>query len=915
MENNLAKTYDHNNIETKIYEWWEKNDYFRPEKQRELGLVNDASERYCITLPLPNVTGILHLGHAITIATEDLMARFERMKQKETVYIPGTDHAGIATQAVVERELLKEGIRRQDLGREKFVQKVWEWKEIYHSRITEQAKRLGISCDWQREFFTLDPQLTRAVREAFYRLYQKELIYRGEYMVNWCPRCESAISDLEAEPKDLEGQFWYIKYPVLTDQWTGPQGEWGSGNWAKGADRFIIVATTRPETLLGDSAIATHNAHPEYGDLVGQKTILPAVGRELTIIADQHVDPEFGTGAVKITPAHDPDDFEVGHRHHLEFINIFDETAHVLSGFNDKYTGMDRFECRDAIVADLEKEGLLLKTEPITHAVGHCQRCHTIIEPRISLQWFVKTKTLADAALAKVKQGETTILPEREENRFYHWMTNIRDWCISRQLWWGHQIPIWYCRACEKQICPKPDVNSVETCPHCGSSDVYQDPDVLDTWFSSALWTFATLGWPDTKHSDFQRFFRTDMRETGYDILFFWVAREMMMGVELTGEAPYKHVYLHGIIRDEHGQKVSKSMENIADYDPLNMIRDYGADSLRYVLLANSVAGMDMNLNPHALDPAHRFCNKIWQASRYVLLNIAGGEPIPAFKDLSKSDLKFPDKWILSRLNRTVQNVTNWLNTFDYLQAAREVKNFFWNDFCDWYIEISKIRIYSEENRDLVPKTILLHVLQTCYRLIHPFMPFISEELWQALPSNFKPTDAIIIAPWPQVDESYLDMKIEENYRVIFDVIREVRRIKHDFSIPLSNAVQLMVDLNESPDYFKNTKATLLALGGVDGTQLLIGHDIEPPAQAARFVIHGITGYIPLQGVIDLAQEILKLQKELEKITKEIQKREKKLNSPFAARAPPELVNEEKEKLKKAEHKKTELEEQIRLLS
>ncbi len=610
MNETLANKYNPKAIEQPIYEWWEKEGYFKPEKQIELELVKsdgDPQSRYCLTLPPPNVTGALHLGHAIMASIEDVMSRFERMRGKETLFLPGTDHAGIATQNVVERELAKEGISRTDLSREEFIENVWVWKHKFHSKISTQSKRLGMSCDWSRECFTLDENYSKAVIEAFVRMFKKGLIYRGNYLVNWCPRCETAISDLEADSQEQQGSLWYIRYPVITKEWVGPSDEWGSGNWAKGATEFIEVATTRPETLLGDSAVATTKIHKQFGHLIGQMAVLPVLGRKIPIIEDSSVDPEFGTGAVKVTPAHDPNDYEIGLKHKLDFITIMDEKARVLNEYSGPYKNMDRFECRTAIVADLEREGLLSKIEPYMHNVAHCQRCNTIIEPRISLQWFVKTKSLAEAVMTRVRNNETVIIPEREKRNFFQWMENIRDWCISRQLWWGHRIPIWYCSNGHmiSQITPPTD------CTECGNTDLKQDEDVLDTWFSSGLWPFATLGWPNEDSPDFQRFYPTNMRETGYDILFFWVAREMMLGEALTGETPFKTVYLHGIIRNESGQKISKSLGNIEEYDPLNIIAQYGSDSLRYTLITNAVPGLDMNLDPRRLKAGHRFCNKI----------------------------------------------------------------------------------------------------------------------------------------------------------------------------------------------------------------------------------------------------------------------------------------------------------------
>jgi len=913
--NELDKTYDHRKIEKDLYEWWEKEGFFAPEKSKELGITNENSDRYCITIPLPNVTGQLHLGHAITISLEDLMTRYERMRQKETLYIPGTDHAGIATQNVVERELLKQGIKRKELGREKFVEKVWEWKHYYHARITEQSKSLGISADWSREHFTLDPDLSKAVREAFYRLYHKGLIYRGEYLVNWCPRCESAISDLETESEEKQSSLWYIKYPILTDSWRGPKHPWASGRWAEGAKEFIVVATTRPETLLGDSAVATIKSHPQYSKFIEEKAVLPAVGRVIPIITDELVDPEFGTGALKITPAHDPTDFEIAKRHDLEFINIFNVNAEILPGFVESYTGLDRYKCREQIIEDLEKEGLLVKTEPYLHSIAHCQRCHTIVEPRLSIQWFVNTKTLANAAMEKVRGGKTKIIPYREEQRFFQWMENIHDWCISRQLWWGHRIPVWYCKDCQAEICPKPDVEEVASCPKCGSSEVYQDEDVLDTWFSSALWPFSTLGWPNEQNPDFIRFFPTDTRETGYDILFFWVAREMMMSIELTGQVPYHMVYLHGLIRDEKGKKISKSMENVDEYDPLLIIEKEGADSLRYVLISNSVPGLDTNLDPKNIDVAHKYCNKIWQASRYVLNNISSDEIIPKIEELDLDKLQFPDKWILSRLNSLIQIVQEHMDNYDYLQMTREIKSFFWSEFCDWYIEMSKNFLYDEEYEEkYIQKSILLHVLDSFFRLTHPVMPFITERLWQALPKNLKNVPTIMYAPWPKVNKSFINSKVEESFLIMEEFVREIRRVKHDFDIPLKTLVPLYIETDKDRELFELSKKELIKMAHINEEDFKIEPKITPPSQAARIVLRGIPAFIPLKGMIDFDKQKARVRSFLEKTITKIRSIEKKLKSPFSERAPKDLVEREKQKLSDLKIKVEQLEDQLKIL-
>ncbi|MFW9996245.1 MAG: valine--tRNA ligase [Candidatus Odinarchaeota archaeon] len=915
MKSDLPKTYDHAYHEKRIYEWWEKEGYFKPEKMIDLGLITRDDPRYCITIPLPNVTGALHLGHALTISIEDLMTRYNRMLQKETLFMPGTDHAGIATQNVVERELLKEGIKRKELGREKFVEQVWEHKDYYQTRITEQSKSMGMSSDWTRERFTLDEQCSRAVREAFYRLYQKGLIYRGEYIINWCPgRCESAISDLETEPKEKASRLWYIKYPVVTDAWSKPAGEWGSGNWAKGATEFITVATTRPETLLGDTAVATLETHGKYSKFIGKSVILPVNGRRIPVIADEYVDPEFGTGALKITPGHDPNDFLIGQKHSLEVITVLDEKAKMLPEHSGKYAGMDRFECRDAIVEDLEEEGLLVKTEPYLHSEPHCQRCHTLIEPRVSIQWFVKTKPLAEAAMEKVSNKETIIIPEREKQRFFQWMESIHDWCISRQLWWGHQIPIWYCSGCGKEICPEPHIDEVTECPSCKNSEVTRDPDVLDTWFSSGLWPFSTMGWPDTDHPDYKRFYPTDTRETGYDILFFWVAREMMMGVELTGKAPYKTVYLHGIIRDEKGQKISKSMENVDQYDPLHIIERYGTDSLRYVLIANSIPGLDMNLDPRQLEAAHRFCNKIWQSTRFVLSHIQETDDLLEYGEEMIQDLQYPDRWIISRLNRLVDTANHRMESYEYLKAAREIKNFYWNEFCDWYIEISKIRLYGcDDSVKSVPKAVLLHVLDTCFRLLHPIMPYITEELWQALPEQTKESPALIVAKWPHYDGKLIDDQLEDEFSVIIDFIREIRRIREDFNVNLSALIPLQIEVEQDDHPIEKVKEIVISLAKVDQDKLIISTKLAVPKRAARIVLKGITAYVPLETLINIEKERDRIDLQLQKVEKQIEQLSNKLSGPFSQKAPQDIVEREKNRLEELQNERSRYSEQLQV--
>jgi len=935
MTNKLSKTYNPREHEERLYQWWEKQGYFRPEKQVELGLASEDGPRWCITLPPPNVTGALHLGHAMVSAVEDLMTRYYRMRGFETLFLPGSDHAGIATQNVVERELAKEGLTRHDLGRERFIAKVWEWKEVYHARITEQTKRLGVSCDWTRERFTLDAGLSHAVRTAFVRLYKKGLIYRGTYLVNWCPRCTSAISDLEVIPEERASHLWHVRYPITNDDWDGPAppqspptlggkspGEWGSGEWAAGATEFIEMATTRPETILGDTAVAVHPDDPRWRRLIGRTAVLPAIGRCIPIIVDEVVEPEFGTGAVKVTPAHDPTDNEIGIRHGLEAPNVMTDTAQMneLAG---PYVGQDRFECRDNIVADLKKEGLLVKVEPYFHAVGTCERCHTDIEPRISTQWFVNVKPLAEAAMEAVREGRTTIIPEREERRFFHWMENIRPWCISRQLWWGHRIPVWYCDDCGGQTCEMADPTA---CAHCGSANIHQDDDVLDTWFSSGLWPFSTLGWPDTGAPDFRRYYPTDMRETAYEILFFWVAREMMLGIEMTGRTPYATVYLHGLVRTEEGEKVSKSMENIDEYDPLNVIEKYGSDALRYTQLTSSTPGLDMNLDPRRLESARNFTNKIWQAARFVLANVSGSS-VSGFGlnvKLETLNLQLPDRWILSRLNHLVQNVTRLFESYQYGEAGRQIHDFLWGEYCDWYIEASKVRLYEPSTGSVrreaadksIPQTVLLHVLETALRLLHPFMPFVTEAIWQALPYpplSLPPLggEALIMARWPEPDAALLDDEAEEQMELAMALIRSIRNRRAEYDVTPGKRIPALIAAGDAARWLDEQRSVLCALAKLDPDQLAIQPTIQPPAQAATIVVGETICYLPLAALVDLEAERARLARELAGVEARIARSESLLAGEFAQKAPAHVVQRERDKLADLQTEQAKLKERM----
>ena len=913
----MDKVYNPHTTEMRLYAWWESQGYFKPETCVAKGLARVDGPAWCITMPPPNVTGALHLGHAMTAAVEDLMTRYYRMKGYETLYLPGADHAGIATQNVVERELSKHGLTRHSLGREKFVEKVWEWKQIYHARITEQHKRLGISCDWDRDRFTLDQGLSRAVRTAFVRLYKKGLIYRGTYLVNWCPRCESAISDLEAIPEEHDDFLWTIRYPILNQDWDGPKYPWGSGRWAKGATEFIEMATARPETIMGDTAVATHEKHERFARLIGHTAVLPAIGRHLPIIADQAVDPDFGTGAVKITPAHDPTDYEIGLRHGLDAPTVLTDTG-KMNEMAGPYVGLDRFEAREAVVRDFEKEGLLLKVEPYRHSVAHCQRCDTIIEPRISTQWFLNVEPLAQAAMEAVRRSETIIIPEREERRFFHWMENIRPWCISRQLWWGHRIPVWYCDDCGKQSC---EMEDPVHCTHCGSQQIHQDPDVLDTWFSSGLWPFSTLGWPDDT-PDMRRFYPTDMRETGYDILFFWVAREMMLGIEMTGQVPYRTVYLHGLVRNEEGKKISKSMENIDQYDPLYIIDQIGADALRYTLVTSSTPGNDMNLDPRRLEGARNFTNKIWNAARFILSNL--DSPPAALPETGNTDRywSLPDRWIVSRVNRLIAEVTELFDSHQYGEAGRRIHDFLWSEFCDWYIEASKIRLYGEDPvARATAQATLVSVLEQSLRLLHPFMPFVTEEIWQTLKAAWANDgswgESIMITPWPQADPARLDPEAEADMALLMDLIRQIRNARAEFDVTPGKPIPAILVGGEKLPVLEAQRGLFTFLAKVDDSQLTLTQSLaQKPRQAVALLsAEGVEAYLPLSGLVDINQEIARLRKALAEVDGEIERAERILgNEGFLAKAPPLVVQQHRERLAEHRERRTRLEARLRSL-
>lgn len=901
----MAKAYDHHPVEERIYRFWEEGGYFRPR-------MVPGRAPFVITMPPPNVTGALHLGHAMTATIEDILTRWHRMRGDPTLWLPGEDHAGIATQNVVERELASEGLTRHDLGRERFLERVWEWVRIYRARITNQHRRLGVSCDWERERFTLDEGLSFAVRTAFVRLFQKGLIYRGTRLVNWCPRCLTALSDLEVEHEEESGYLWYIRYPLLDESFTGP-GPWGSGRWAEGAQEFITVATTRPETLLGDTAVAVHPEDERFSALIGRRAVLPGVSRIIPIIADEAVDPAFGTGAVKVTPAHDPVDDEIGRRHGLPAVNILEADARTNEEAGP-YVGLDRYECRRRIVEDLKREGLLLKVEDYRHALGHCQRCHTVVEPRISTQWFVRIRPLAEAAIAAVRDGRIRIIPERFNKVYFDWLENIRDWCISRQLWWGHRIPVWYCDDCGGQTSTLEDPT---VCAYCGSPRIRQDEDVLDTWFSSGLWPFSTLGWPEDTE-DYRLFYPTTVRETGYDILFFWVAREIMLGLEMTGQVPYRIVYLHGLIRNEYGQKISKSMPDAERYDPLLIIEEYGADALRFTMATSSTPGNDMNLDPRRIEGPRNFANKIWNATRFVVSNLqeerAQGSGLGGGEGKERA-LDLPERWIRSRYHRLVAEVNALMEAFQFGEAGRRIYDFLWGEFCDWYVEVSKLRLYGkDEARAKTARRTLLEVLEGLLRLLHPFMPFVTEELWQHLTGtpyaqgkDYGP--ALIIAPYPEADISALDEAAERDFALVMEVVRAIRNARAERGVEPGRRIEALIAGGRHAEMLRSQAEVLSHLARVDPERLqVVEYLAERPRQAVALVVGEVETFLPLAGMVDLSAERDRLQAALAEVEKERARAEAKLkNTDFVQKAPPEVVEKERRRLALAEEERSRL--------
>jgi valyl-tRNA synthetase len=863
----MPKAYEPGKVEQKWYEFWLEKGYFTPSLEPD-------KEPYVIIHPPTNITGELHLGTALTATLEDIMIRWHRMRSEPTLWLPGVDHAGIATQVVVERLLAEEGLDRYQIGREKFLERMWEWAQTYRYTIIEQHKRLGASLDWTRLRFTMDEGPSRAVRTAFVSLYQKGLIYRGERIINWCPRCTTALSDLEVDHKDLTGNLWYVRYPLVEDK-----------------DKFITVATTRPETILGDTAVAVNPKDKRFKAMVGKKALLPAVKREIPIVADEAVDPEFGTGAVKITPAHDPVDFEVAQRRGLALINILNPDA-TMNENAGPYQGMDRYDCRKAILADLEKDGLLVKVEPYSHSVGHCQRCQTTIEPLASQQWFVRTAPLAEPAITAVRDGHINIIPKRFTKVYLNWMENIRDWCISRQLWWGHRIPVWYCRDCDELTVT---TETPQSCSSCGSTNIEQDPDVLDTWFSSALWPHSTLGWPDDT-KDLRYFYPTTVLETAYDILFFWVARMIMMGLEDTGDIPFHTVYLHGLIRDEKGEKMTKTRGNVLN--PIDVLEKYGTDALRFALLMGTAPGNDSKLSATKLEAGRNFANKLWNATRFVIRSLDNSR---TSGEIIQDTLPLEDRWILSRLSRTVSTVTNLMEDFQFGEAQRQIHDFLWGEFCDWYIEFAKIRLLPGSGSPS-PIPVLAHVLEASLRLLHPYMPFVTEELWQNLKKHLSwlETESIMVATYPEADKTVLDPVAEDEVEAIIEIIRSIRNIRAQYKVESARWIEAQIHTDSSlrqaiTPYAEAVKTLARAnpitfpeggLGAKAGDNKLV------------LTLTKATVVIPMESMFDLEAEKKRIQKEIEQSQAEVARLETRLeDQSFLTKAPAAVIEKERQKL------------------
>ena len=874
----LNKTYDPDQVEEKWYDKWEKEGYFKPD-------VDENKEAYSIMMPPPNITGQLHLGHALDNTLQDIYTRYKRMQGFDTLWLPGTDHASIATEVKVANKLRDEGKEKSDVGREGFIEEAWNWKEEYGNQITNQLRKMGSSCDWSRERFTMDEGCNKAVREVFVELYDKGLIYQGDYIVNWCPDCHTTLSNVEVEHEEKEGKIYHFNYPF------------------KDREGHITVATTRPETMLGDTAVAVDPDDERYEDLVGETVILPLMNREIPIIKDEYVDSEFGTGMVKVTPAHDPNDFEIGERHDLEIIKVIDEDANMTEK-TKKYAGLDRYECREKVVKDLDDNGLLVKIEEHEHSVGQCYRCDTVIEPMISKQWFVKMEPLAKPAIKAVKDGKINFIPERFSKVYLNWMENIEDWCISRQLWWGHRIPVWYCQNCGEVIVEKEEP---KTCTACGSNNLKQDQDVLDTWFSSGLWPFSTLGWPE-ETEDLKHFYPTDMLVTGRDIIFFWVARMIFMGLEFMDEIPFSDVYIHGLIRDAQGRKMSKSLGN--GIDPIEVIDEFGADALRFTLIKGNTPGNDMRFREERLEASRNFANKIWNASRFILMNIEDLD----WDNIVEDELSYTlaDKWMISRFNKVTEKVEKALANYNFGLVSETLYDFIWSEFCDWYIELIKPRLYQDEdpNAKRTAQYVGTNILEGILRLLHPVMPFITEEIWQKLPAGKE--ESIMLADWPKVEEEKIDENIEKEMELIMDVITSIRNIRNEMKVNPGKQIEAILVSENKTDILEKGANYINDLAKVE--DLTIKKEIgEKPDKSSTSIVNGVEIILPLAGMVDIDKEIKRLEKELEDIESEIKRAKGKLNTDgFVNKAPEEVVQEERDKLEDYKNKKSKITKRLK---
>ena len=860
MNKELAKQYDPKDVEDRIYKMWLDSKYFHAKCE-------EGKDTYTIVIPPPNITGQLHMGHALDNTLQDILIRFKRMQGYDTLWLPGTDHASIATEAKIVEAMKKEGITKDDIGRDGFLTRAWEWKRQYGGRIIEQLKKLGSSCDWDRERFTLDEGCNKAVREVFVNLYEKGLIYRGERIINWCPHCKTSISDAEVEYEEQAGHFWHLRYPFVD----------GSG--------YLELATTRPETLLGDTAVAVNPNDERYKDLIGKELDLPIVHRKIPVVADDYVEMDFGTGVVKITPAHDPNDFEVGLRHNLPVICVMTDDAKITEDY-PKYAGMDRYEARKAIVADLEAEGALVKVEDYTHNVGTCYRCGTTVEPAVSKQWFVKMKPLATPAIDAVKNGETKFVPQRFEKVYFHWLENIRDWCISRQLWWGHRIPAWYCEECGEITVSREDAHK---CAHCGSEKIVQDPDTLDTWFSSALWPFSTLGWPDNTE-DLKHYYPTNTLVTGYDIIPFWVMRMMFSGIEHTGEVPFNTVLIHGLVRDSQGRKMSKSLGN--GVDPLEVIDTYGADALRFSLATGNSPGNDMRYIPERVEASRNFANKIWNAARFIMMNLDSDKVLPVVVNA----LALEDKWIISKYNTLVRDVTENLDKFELGLAVQKLYDFIWDVFCDWYIEICKSRLNGEDKAAKnTARSVLVYVFTNTLALLHPFMPFITEEIWQSLPHGDE--EALMVTEWPKFRDEFNFAEQEAEFEKIMLVIKAIRNRRAEMNVPPSKKAKVCIQTNFA-DTFSTGTSYICRLASASEVEIGDNFDAEG---AVRVVTDAATVYMPMKELVDIDGEIARLNKDLQKAIVDKEFFENKLNNAgFVAKAPAAVIEQQRAGLAKA---------------